>query len=67
MPNLTGVALSPAGQQLGLGNMLQNQTQDELEAERKRRMLQNRQESLRGASPAMQLLTGSLAGMGRGY
>jgi hypothetical protein len=62
MANLTGVALSPAGQQLGLGNMLQNQTQDELEEERKRRMLQNRQQALRGASPAMLALQGSLMG-----
>jgi hypothetical protein len=63
--NLTGLALSPAGSQLGLGNMLQGQTQDELEEERRRRMRENQQQSLKGASPAMQLLTGSLAGMGR--
>jgi hypothetical protein len=65
--NLTGVALSPAGQQLGLGNMLQNQTQDEIEEERKRRMRENQQQSLAGASPAMKLLSGSLAGLTRGY
>lgn len=59
--------LSPAGSDLGLGSMLQEQVAGETEEQRKKRMLQMQERQAMGpaGSPATLALFGGLGGLGR--
>lgn len=58
--------LSPAVQNLGLGDLLGQQAKDETEEERKRRLKQMQEQSLMGTagSPATLALFGGSGGLG---
>lgn len=59
--------LSPAGVDLGLGDMLAGQVAGETEEQRKRRMLEAQQRRLMGpaGTPATMALFGGMGGFGR--